>query len=175
MLNAIDDLEAPVFLVTGNHEVYEGLENVLEVLKTTKINILQDEMVEIHDIQIIGVDYSVDTQHLKKVLSRLKIDNSKPSILMTHVPGELETANKAGIDLQISGHTHKGQLFPFNFLGRIVFPYFSGLYEYGGTSLYVSQGTGTWGPPMRFGSKNEVTFIKLKKKNFTKDKNIIVR
>lgn len=163
MLNAIDDLEAPVFLVTGNHEVYEGMENVLNVLKTTKINILRNEMVEIQDIQIVGVDYSFDRNHLKNVLSRLEIDKLKPSILMYHLPDGLETANEAGIDLQISGHTHKGQFFPFNFMGRLVFPYFNGLYEYNGTSLYVSSGTGTWGPPMRFGSKNEITFIKLKK------------
>lgn len=162
MLNAIDDLKAPIFLIIGNHETYEGLENVLEVLKTTKINILRDEMVENQDIQIIGVDYSFTKNHLKNVLSKIEIDRSKPSILMYHVPAELEAANKAGIDLQISGHTHKGQLFPFNILGRLVFPYFSGLYNYNGTQLYVSQGTGTWGPPMRIGSKNEITLIKLK-------------
>lgn len=163
MFNTIDNLKMPVFLVIGNHEVYDGIENVFEVLKTTKINILRDEMVEIQDIQIIGVDYAFEKQHLKKVLSKLEIDQSKPSILMYHVPSELEAANKAGIDLQISGHTHKGQFFPFNFLGRLVFPYFNGLYEYNGTSLYVSPGTGTWGPPMRFGSRNEITLIKLKK------------
>ncbi|MGZ7210005.1 MAG: metallophosphoesterase, partial [Methanobacterium sp.] len=69
----------------------------------------------------------------------------------------------AGIDLQISGHTHKGQMFPINFLGRLFFTYFNGLYNYNDTKLYVSPGTGTWGPPMRFGSKNEITLIKLKK------------
>jgi len=163
MLSAIDTLIAPAFLVIGNHEVYEGLGNVFEVLKTTKINILRDEMVEIQGIQIIGVDYSYEKNHLKGVLSQLKIDESKPSVLMYHVPTEVEAANDAGIDLQISGHTHKGQLFPFNFLGRLVFPYFNGLYSFNGTSLYVSQGTGTWGPPMRFGSRNEITLIELKK------------
>ena len=163
MLAAIDDLKAPVFLILGNHEFYEGLENVLRVLKTTKIHILRDELVETQGIQIIGVDYSYEKNHLDDVLSKLDIDASKPSILMYHVPGEPKAANKAGIDLQISGHTHKGQLFPFNFLGRIVFPYFNGLYEFNGTKVYVSPGTGTWGPPMRFGSRNEITQIKLKK------------
>lgn len=163
MLSAIENLKSPIFLVIGNHEVYEGLENVFEILKTTKINILRDEMVEIEGIQIIGVDYSYERNHLKNVLSQLKIDKSKPSILMYHVPTEVKAANDAGIDLQISGHTHKGQLFPFNFLGRFVFPYFNGLYEYNGTSIYVSSGTGTWGPPMRFGSRNEITLIELKK------------
>ncbi len=162
MFNAIENIKAPVFLITGNHEVYEGLENVLEVLKTLDINILRDEMVEVQGIQIVGVDYSLQRNHLREVLSQLTIDNDKPSILMYHVPSELESASEAGIDLQISGHTHKGQVFPFNILGRLVFPYFNGLYNYNGTKLYVSQGTGTWGPPMRFGSKNEITLIKLK-------------
>ncbi|MGB9936549.1 MAG: metallophosphoesterase [Methanobacterium sp.] len=162
MFNAIDGLKAPSFLIIGNHEVYEGLQEVLEVLSTTKTKILRDELVEVHGIQIIGIDYSFDKDHLKNVLSKLEIDEFKPSILMYHVPNEIETVNKAGINLQLSGHTHKGQLFPFNFLGKLFFPYFSGLYEYNETSLYVSQGTGTWGPPMRLGSKNEITLIKLK-------------
>jgi len=162
MFNAIEKIKAPVFLIMGNHEYYEGLENVLNVLNTLDITILRDEIVEIQDIQIIGVDYSYNKDHLKYTLSKLKIDKSKPSVLMYHVPNELEAANHAGIDLQISGHTHKGQLFPFNLFSRLVFPYFNGLYNYNNTTLYVSQGTGTWGPPMRLGSKNEITQIKLK-------------
>lgn len=163
MFDAIDNLKCPVFLGIGNHDVYEGLDNVLEVLKTTNINVLQDELVEFEGLQIIGINYSMERNYLKKILPKITIDESKPSILMYHVPTELETANKAGINLQLSGHTHKGQMFPFNYLGRLVFPYFNGLYDYNGTQLYVSQGTGTWGPPMRLGSKNEITLIKLKK------------
>lgn len=163
MFNTIDNLKAPVFLGMGNHDFYEGLDNVLEVLKTTNITVLRDELVEFKDLQIIGVDYSLERNYLKKILPQIEIDNSKPSILMYHVPTEVETANKYGIDLQLSGHTHKGQLFPFNLLGRLVFPYFNGLYGYNDTQVYVSQGTGTWGPPMRLGSRNEVTLIKLKK------------
>lgn len=165
MFNTIDNLKAPVFLGMGNHDFYEGLDNVLEVLKTTNINVLRDEIAEFEGLQIIGVDYSLERNYLKRILPQIEIDNSKPSILMYHVPTEVETANEHGIDLQLSGHTHKGQLFPFNFLGRLVFSYFNGLYNYNGTQLYVSQGTGTWGPPMRLGSKNEVTLIKLKRTN----------
>lgn len=163
MFDAVNNINAPVFLILGNHEVYEGLENVLPVLKTVNINILRNEMVKIEDVQIIGVDYSFNRNHLKDVLSRMEIDRLKSSILMYHVPTNLEVANEAGISLQISGHTHKGQLFPFNILGRLVFPYFNGLYEYKDTQIYVSQGTGTWGPPMRLGSKNEITLLKLLK------------
>lgn len=163
MFNAIDNIKCPVFLGIGNHDVYEGVDNVLEVLKTTNINVLRDEIVEFEGLQIIGVDYSMERNYLKKILPQIGIDRSKPSILMYHVPTEIETANEAGINLQISGHTHKGQFFPFNILGRLVFPYFNGLYDHNGTKLYVSQGTGTWGPPMRLGSKNEITLINLKK------------
>ena len=164
MFDSLNKSKCPVYLVAGNHDVYEGLENVFKVLETTNIKILQDEMVEFEDIQIIGVNYSFERQYLKKVLSQLEIDKSKPSILMYHLPSEVKDANEAGIDLQLSGHTHKGQFFPFTFLGRLVFPYFNGLYEYNETRLYVSQGTGTWGPPIRLGSRNEITLINLKKK-----------
>jgi len=163
MFDAIDDLKCPVFLGIGNHDVYEGLENVIKVLKTTKINVLRDEIVEFEGLQIIGVDYSLERNYLKKILPQIEIDKFKPSILMYHVPTEVDVAAETGIDLQISGHTHKGQFFPFSILGRLVFPYFNGLYNYKGTQLYVTQGTGTWGPPMRLGSKNEITLINLKK------------
>ncbi len=163
MFNSINNLKAPVFLVIGNHETYEGLDNVFEVFKTTNIEILRNEIVEFEGLQIIGVDYSIERNYLKKILPQIEIDKFKPSILMYHVPTEVETTNEYGINLQLSGHTHKGQLFPFNFLGRLFFPYFNGLYNYNGTQLYVSQGTGTWGPPMRLGSRNEITLIKLKK------------
>lgn len=165
MFDALNNINAPVFLIIGNHEVYEGLENVLPVLKTININILRDEMVEIEGIQIIGVDYSFNKNHLKDILSKIEIDRLKPSILMYHVPSEVEAANEAGINLQISGHTHKGQIFPFNLMGRLAFPYFSGLYNHKDTQIYVSQGTGTWGPPMRLGSRNEITVHNLLKSN----------
>lgn len=164
MFDSINKLKAKIFFVTGNHDMYEGLENVFEVLKTTNINILRNEVVEFEGLQIVGVNYSTHRNYLKSVLPGLKIDKSKPSLLMYHVPVEVETANEAGIDLQLSGHTHRGQMFPFNFLGRLVFPYFNGLYNHKGTQLYVSPGTGTWGPPMRSGSQSELTLITLKKK-----------
>lgn len=164
MFDSINKLKVPVLFVTGNHDMYEGLENVFEVLKTTKIKIMNNEIIEFEGVQIIGVNYSYELHHLKKILPQLNIDVSKPSILMYHLPTGVEAANKAGINLQLSGHTHKGQMFPINFLGRLLFPCFNGLYNYNGTQLYVSPGTGTWGPPMRSGSRNEITLINLKKK-----------
>jgi predicted MPP superfamily phosphohydrolase len=159
---AINRFNAPTFFVTGNHETYEGLDEVFRVLGCTDLKILQNELVEFNRIQVIGVDYSFERDHLKKTLSQLKIDEDKPSILLYHLPRELKDANEAGIDLQLSGHTHNGQMIPFNVLVKLMFPYLTGLYEYKGTQLYVSQGTGTWGPPMRLGSRCEITLIRLK-------------
>lgn len=160
---AIDRLAAPVFFVTGNHETYEGLDEVFRVLGHTKLKILRNELVEFNQIQVIGVEYSFERDHLKNTLKNLEINNDKPSILLYHLPKGIKEAKEAGIDLQLSGHTHNGQMIPFNFLVKLMFPYISGLYDYKGTQLYVSQGTGTWGPPMRLGSNCEITLIKLKK------------
>ncbi|MBI4813640.1 MAG: metallophosphoesterase [Methanobacterium sp.] len=160
--NAINRLKAPAFFVTGNHETYEGLDEVFRVLEGTKLRILQGELVDFKGIQVIGVGYYYGRDHLKNTLSQLKINNEKPSILLYHLPRELKNAHEAGIDLQLSGHTHNGQMIPFNFLVKLMFPYIQGLYEYNGTQLYVSQGTGTWGPPMRLGSRCEMTLITLK-------------
>jgi len=159
---AIDSLNAPAFFVTGNHETYEDLEEVFRVLGGTKLKILQEEVVEFKGIQVVGVGYSHRGDHLKNTLSNIKLQNAKPSILLYHLPVGLDEVSAAGIDLQLSGHTHNGQMIPFNVLVKLMFPYLSGFYEYNGTQLYVSQGTGTWGPPMRLGSRCELTVIQLK-------------
>lgn len=161
----IDRLNSPVFFVTGNHELYEGIGEVFRVLGGTKLRILRNEVVEFNQIQVVGVEYSFERNHLKNTLKRLEIDKDKPSILLYHLPKGLKESNEAGIDLQLAGHTHNGQMIPFNFLVKLMFPYISGLYEYKGTKLYVSPGTGTWGPPMRLGSNCEITLIKLKADN----------
>jgi uncharacterized protein len=162
--DSINKLKAPVFFITGNHETYEGLDEVFRVLRKTDMIFLRDELVECKGIQIIGVDYSFEVNHMENVISKLNINIEKPSIMLYHLPRELKTVAKAGIGLQLSGHTHAGQIFPFNYLVRLMFRYLVGLYKYDDTYLYVSPGTGTWGPPMRLGSRCEITVITLKGK-----------
>lgn len=159
--SAINKLKAPVFFITGNHETYEGLDEVFRVLRNTDMKILRDQMVECMGIQVIGVEYSFEKNHMENVLSKIEIDPEKPSILLYHLPTELKTVANAGIGLQLSGHTHAGQMLPFNYLVRLMFKYMKGLYRYADTYLYVSPGTGTWGPPMRLGSRCEITLIDL--------------
>ena len=157
-LARLNDLAAPVFFVLGNHERYAGMANVLSLLKGTKIRTLRNESVDFDGLQIIGID---DENDVAERLKHIEIDPAKFAVLLYHRPEGIEAASKAGIDLMLSGHTHNGQIFPFNFYVRRYFPYVKGLYKHENLHLYVSAGTGTWGPRMRLGSKSEIILLKL--------------
>jgi len=163
MLSPLKELKAPVYFTTGNHESYEGLSEVLPIIKNTGVNIIDNEVVDFQGIQIVGVSYHMVPEHLEQELSKLNLDKNKPTVLMYHEPRDSEVANKFGVDLMLSGHTHNGQLFPFNLFVLMVYPKIYGVYDIGDMILRVSSGTGTWGPPMRLGSNNEITFLDLKK------------
>jgi predicted MPP superfamily phosphohydrolase len=154
-------LKMPIFFTSGNHDGYSGIDNVFNALKYADVHVLHNEMIEFQGIQIIGVSYSMQRNYLRSLLSQLDFDQKKPSILMYHLPSEWDVARENGIDLQLSGHTHKGQFYPFNLIVKLFFPYLGGLYKNEKDHLYVSSGTGTWGPPMRLGSRNEITIINL--------------
>jgi predicted MPP superfamily phosphohydrolase len=97
---------------------------------------------------------------LEEQLSRL--DREKPSILLYHQPIHFEKAASAGVGLQLSGHTHGGQLYPIILISRMIYPRTPGLHQIGESKLYVSRGAGTWGPPMRLGSPPEIVLITLR-------------
>ena len=188
----LDSLRARrgVFFVTGNHEGYAGLAAPLELLKQTKIRILDDECVEIDGLQLVGISFpwfSRERTSVNPFDSGGCYRPEKPSILLYHTPtnvlqsyGDRNTqqvqsyfapdtrfsfAAEAGVDLQLSGHTHRGQMFPFGILTRVLWNGFDrGLHRIGGLTLYVSSGTGTWGPPVRTGSRSEVVAITLRKR-----------
>jgi predicted MPP superfamily phosphohydrolase len=157
-LARLNDLAAPVFFVLGNHERYAGLANVMSLLETTKVKTLRNDSVTLDGLQIIGID---DENDVADRLKHIEIDPAKFAVLLYHRPEGLEAASKTGIDLMLSGHTHNGQIFPFNFYLRQLFPYVKGLYRHENLHLYVSTGTGTWGPRMRLGSKSEIILLKL--------------
>lgn len=155
------ELKMPIFFTPGNHDSYPGIENVFKALKFADVHILENDMIEFKGIQIIGAAYSMRRNNLRNVLNEINFDPEQAAILMYHLPSEWDAARENGIDLQLSGHTHHGQFYPFNLLVKLVFPYLGGLYKKGNDHLYVSAGTGTWGPPMRLGSRNEITVIEL--------------
>jgi predicted MPP superfamily phosphohydrolase len=161
-IEPLNDLKAPVYWITGNHERYAGLDDVMAILKTTPVIPLRNEAAEFGGIQLIGIDDSEDRQQVEKVLPQIQFDREKFTILMYHQPEGADAAAKAGVDLMLSGHTHNGQIWPFNWVVRSRFQYLKGLHRFGDMTLYISTGSGTWGPPMRLGSRNQITLILLK-------------
>jgi len=156
------------YAVTGNHEYIGGVESAVKYLSEHNINILRDSLVKIDDsFYLVGrEDRSISSfaGKKRKELSALisETDKSLPIILMDHQPFGLDSAVKSGIDLQISGHTHNGQLFPINLIEKFIFELSSGYLKKEQTHFYVSTGVGTWGPPVRIGNRPEIVNIKLR-------------
>ncbi len=164
MFDALEELSVPIFFVTGNHEYYEGIDTIYDLLDQTHLHVLKDKVEMFKGLQIVGVQYAMEKDHLRNTLAKLRINKKMPSILLHHIPSEIPAAQERGISLMLSGHTHFGQIFPFTLLAKIAFPYIHGPYTFKGMHIHVSPGTGTWGPYMRLGSTNEITVIELKKK-----------
>ncbi|HEU5073358.1 MAG TPA: metallophosphoesterase [Polyangiaceae bacterium] len=153
-----------VYFVTGNHEYYSGTEEWCEELERLGIRVLRNERVSIGDgaaaFDLAGVDdYSAGSPDLAKALAGR--DSSRELILLAHQPKAIHEAERLGVGLQLSGHTHGGQLWPWKYLVRLQQPVVSGLEQIGRALIYVSNGTGYWGPPMRLGAPAEITQIVL--------------
>jgi predicted MPP superfamily phosphohydrolase len=159
-----------VFFVTGNHEYYSGVENWISEIEKFGIKVLSNENIKIndgndsfyiagvndHEAKRFGEKHAAD---FNKALSGL--DKNRKVILLAHQPIAVREAAEYGVDLVLSGHTHGGQIWPFNYLVYFQQPYIKGFYAYKKTKLFVNQGTGCWGPPMRLGTKNEITEVIL--------------
>ena len=156
-----------VYAVTGNHEYIGGVITAKEYLVDHGINILEDSAVLIdNSFYVAGrEDYSISsfTNGKRKPLSEIldSADFSLPVILLDHQPFHLEDAMNHGIDLQLSGHTHHGQIWPFNYITEKIYELSWGYKQKGNTHYYVSCGAGGWGPPIRLGSRSEIVQIKL--------------
>jgi predicted MPP superfamily phosphohydrolase len=161
------------YFVTGNHEYYSGAERWLDETNrmgfTNLVN--ENKLITINEQNIVlaGVtDYrahQIIPSHKSNPKSALNgIKNGKVKILLADQPSSIFKANEAGYDLQISGHTHGGQFWPFTYPTKKANPYLSGLHNHNGTQIYVNSGTGYWGPPLRLGVPAEITLFKLKKK-----------
>ena len=155
------------FAVTGNHEFYAGLTQSLNFTRTAGFTVLRGEGADVSGfITIAGVDDptaktfdAIEGVREEKLLPGFSDDRF--TILLKHQPVVLK-GSPALFDLQLSGHTHKGQIFPFTLLTRLVFSFNSGRYQLAdGATLYVSRGSGTWGPPMRLMAPPEITIIDL--------------
>jgi hypothetical protein len=155
-------LECPVYFTIGNHERYEDLEEILARMRGLGVKVLRTDAIHHReDVQVLGIDDRDDALQVERELVKMQVDRQAFGILMYHRPHGLEAAEGAGIDLMISGHTHNGQIFPFNLVVNRVFDHVVGMYQLGRSRLYVSQGTGTWGPVMRIGTRSEITLFEI--------------
>ena len=186
----LDQLRAKkgVFFVTGNHETYVGLNRALNVLKQTKIQVLHNEIIAVDGLQIMGISYpGIRGVHEIRGLEKLSQNSSNniPRILLFHTPTNIRpkggdgldyhfatywvpdtsfALNKEiGADLQLSGHSHAGQLFPFGTLTKFIYKgYDYGFHRLSRFAIYTTSGVGTWGPPLRTGNSPEIVVMELK-------------
>ncbi len=158
------------FFVTGNHDYYWGDEQWAAALARMDIQVLRNRLVRIGDagasLDLVGVD-DWGARNLPRHggydLKRAIVDRTpdRAAVLLAHEPANFETAAASGMDLQLSGHTHGGQVFPMTALVGMRWRYNRGLYKQGDGQLYVSRGIGFWGPPMRVGSNPEIAKVIL--------------
>ncbi|HEU0089743.1 MAG TPA: metallophosphoesterase [Pseudonocardiaceae bacterium] len=170
------DLSAPTYFVTGNHEYFSGARGWVEFLPSLGVRVLRNERVELRRgsadapavLDLAGCDDrtaggSGEPGHGFNLDAALAgRDPSRPVVLLCHQPVMVAHAARAGVDLQISGHTHGGQLWPITHLALLDQPVLAGLVRVGPTWLYVTRGVGFWGPPARVGSPPEITLLTLR-------------
>lgn len=170
LLNPFNNFQSEfgTFFITGNHETYLGTSKTLDIVRKTNIHIIDDTLVNLDGVQVIGIaspERGRRQNNVAATLERVGYDRSKPSILLYHTPTEIDTFRSAGISLQLAGHTHRGQIYPYNWITSLVYHgYDFGVYHEGNYTLSVSSGVGTWGPPMRTNSRSEIVVLTLRRK-----------
>lgn len=155
------------FFVTGNHEYYSGAAQWVDHVRELGLHPLENARVEIDGFDLAGVnDIGGESEGQGPDFDRAlgDRDRSRAAVLMAHQPVLIDEAVAHGVDLQLSGHTHGGQLWPGNYIAELSNPTVAGLERYGDTQLYVTRGAGAWGPPVRVGAPSDVTVVELASK-----------
>lgn len=167
----IQEIQTPmgVYAIPGNHEYIGGIQKTIPYLESININILRDKTLTLpNGVQLVGRDdrdnRRMGDENGRKTLNKLMagLDKNFPVIVMNHQPFNLDEAVNEGVDLHLSGHTHHGQLWPFNYITKAVYELSWGFLKKGNTNFYVSSGFGSWGPPVRLGNTPEVVVFNLK-------------
>ncbi|MGW3690475.1 metallophosphoesterase [Streptomyces sp. NPDC005125] len=152
------------FFVTGNHEYFSGAAQWVDHVRELGLHPLENARVEIDGFDLAGVnDIAGESEGQGPDFERAlgDRDRTRASVLLAHQPVVIDDAVAHGVDLQLSGHTHGGQLWPGNYLAELANPTVAGLERYGDTQLYVSRGAGAWGPPVRVGAPSDITVVQL--------------
>ncbi len=151
-----------VYYILGNHEEFYSHAEYLPPMTRAGVRLLNNEKVELDGVQLVGIHYrdAIEEQSYRQVLQSMRIDRHRPSILLLHAPVRLQIAEEEGISLQLSGHTHGGQFFPGTVIAKRVWGKFiQGLQRLGNLQVLISYGAGTWGPPMRVGTRPEIVVL----------------
>lgn len=158
---ALGGLDKEIYFVTGNHEGYvKGFEGLLARFPELNIKVLENAAATVCGINLIGVSDEQPVPARAAAVERMSREDAF-NLALVHQPSIWERT-QSKVDLMLCGHTHNGQIFPFNLLVRLQFRHVYGLFAEGGSTLYVSSGAGCWGPRMRLGSRNEIVMITLR-------------
>lgn len=173
-LTLLKKIQSPTYFVSGNHDDYVDSPALEKILMKNGIHVLNNEIADLGEVKIVGLEFmradadsinnapEIDNKNtVKSTLQKLKPKHDKPLIFAMHNPVGIDYLCNAGADLILAGHTHAGQFFPFNLIVKALLPYSKGLYIKDKCSLYVSQGVGAWGPPIRVGTNSEITLFHL--------------
>jgi predicted MPP superfamily phosphohydrolase len=153
------------YFVTGNHEYFSGFREWIAEVESFGLTVLRNNRVAVDGIDLAGVNdvtgsaYDDGPDYARALADR---DPAKPVVLMAHQPIQVHEAQRHRVDLQLSGHTHGGQIVPFSYLVGLQQPVVAGYARFGETQLYVSRGAGFWGPPVRVGAPPDITLIELR-------------
>jgi hypothetical protein len=152
------------YFVTGNHEEFSSREKYLETVTRFGVRVINNEKIVLDGLQIVGVHFreSSNAGRFQSILKQAALNADVASILLVHTPDRLSVAEEAGISLQLCGHTHRGQFFPFTLIVKRIYRQFAyGLKRFGSLTVYTSCGAGSWGPPFRVGSNPEIVLIRF--------------
>ena len=164
MQEELSDIHVPLgtYFIPGNHDFMSGIQEVKRFIAETPIVLLRDSVVRLpNGLQLVGRDDRRNTH--RKSLSELtaSLDHTRPIVLVDHQPYDLAESAQAGVDLQFSGHTHRGQIWPMSLLVDRLFEWSYGSKEIGDCLIYVSSGLSLWGPPFRIGTDSEIVVFNL--------------
>jgi predicted MPP superfamily phosphohydrolase len=167
-LKLFKNFKAKAYFVSGNHDLFFGLEDLKIIMEQSAVLCLDNKITKLRikdiELQLVGLSdrYSF-LRKIKRPIPQLfsNLDPNIATILLAHQPKDIEHIGSYRIDLQLSGHTHGGQIYPFTKIVKFFQPYFSGLYTHNNTILYVSNGLGYWGLNIRYRAKSEITLLTL--------------
>lgn len=154
-------IKAPVYACPGNHEYYAGIDKSADFMRRAGITLLRDSVATAGDVVLIGRDDRSNRRRKSLGMLMNGVDGRRFTILMDHQPYHLEQAERAGVDFQLSGHTHRGQLWPISWITDAVYEVSYGTYRRGHTRYYVCPGVGLWGAKFRIGTDSEYGILRL--------------